>query len=59
MTSSIFESIRLPTGLFPKKSGTNENLHSANLLINIHDWANTISLFPLPSFFPHFDFVGA
>ena len=50
MTSSIFESIRLPTGLFPKKPGTNENLRCANLLINIHDWANPASLFPLPSF---------
>ena len=33
MTSSIFESIRLPTGLFPKKPGTNENLRRTNPLI--------------------------
>ena len=59
MTSSIFESIKLSTGLFPKKPGTNENLRRTNLLINIHDWANPTSLFPRPSFFPHFDFAGA
>ena len=58
MISSIFESIRLPTGLLPKKPETNENLRRTNLLINIHDWANPTSLFPLPSF-PHFDFAGA
>ena len=34
MTSSIYESIRLPTGLFPKKPRTNENLRHTNLLIN-------------------------
>ena len=59
MASSIFDSIRLPTGLFPRKLGTNENLRLTNLLINIHDWGNPTSLFPLPSFFPHFDFAGA
>ena len=59
MTSSIYESIRLLTSLFPKKLGTNENLCRINLLINIHDWANPTSLFPLPSFFPHLDFAGA
>ena len=59
MTSSIYESIRLLTSLFPKKLGTNENLRRTNLLINIHDWANPTSLFPLPSFFPHLDFAGA
>ena len=58
MTSSIFESIRIPTGLFPKKPGTNENLRRKNLLTNIRDWANPTSLFPLPSFFNHFDFAG-
>ena len=59
MTSSIFESIGLPTSLFPKKPGTNENLRHTNLLINIHNWANPTSLFPLLSFFPHFDSAGA
>ena len=34
-------------------------LRRTNLLINIHDCANPTSLFPLPSFFPHFDFAGA
>ena len=49
VTSSIFEFIRLPTSLFPNKPGTNENLRSTNLLINIHEWTNPTSLFPLPS----------
>ena len=50
MTSSIFESIRLPTGLFPKKPGTNENLRRSFLLIFMTERTQQV-YFPSPPSF--------
>ena len=52
MTFSIFESIRFPTSLFPKKPGTNENLRRTNLhdLIFMTERTQQVYISSSPSF---------